>query len=80
MAILKDKVIGKMASFVRDAKKLDKHLRTADGLCVECGARRDELHDTTCPLFTLEGVRMDLNLLFYGIKTPEDAKSNPKAL
>lgn len=80
MAVLKDKVIGKMASFVRDSKKMEPHLRTPGDLCVMCGAARDELHDTNCPLYTLEGIRMDLNLLFYGIRTAEDAKNNPKAL
>lgn len=80
MADLKNKVIGKMASFVRDSKRLDRHLRAPDGACKECGSLRDELHDPGCPLFALEGVRMDLNLLFYGIRTPEEAKNNPKAL
>ncbi len=79
MAVLKERLIGKTANFVRASKRLQKHLRTEDGKCVECGAAEDELHDTDCPLYTLEGVRMDLNLLFYGIRTPEEAAKNPKA-
>ena len=80
MAILKDRVIGKMAKFLREAPRLQKHLRDEAGKCVVCAALQDELHDVDCPMYHLEGVRMDLNMLFYGIRTPQDAARNPKAL
>ena len=80
MAVLKDRVIGKMAKFLREAPRMKKYLRYQDGKCVMCGALPDELHDSDCPMYHMEGVRMDLNLLFYGIKTPEEAARNPKAL
>ena len=80
MAVLKDRAIGKMAKFLREKPRLQKHLRDGDGKCVMCGSLSDELHDVRCPMYHLEGVRMDLNMLFYGIRTPEEAAKNPKAL
>lgn len=80
MADLKGRAIGKMAKFLREFPKLREHLRDESGKCVVCHSAEDELHDVECPLYALEGVRMDLNLLFFNIRSAQEAADNPRAL
>ena len=76
---LKSRIAGKTARFIRTLKQHEGKLYS-DGRCIFCGAQHDELHEQECPLFKLEGVSMDLNLLFYNIRTAEERARHDEAL
>ncbi len=76
---LKSRIAGKTARFIRTLKQHNDKLYI-DGKCIFCGAHDDELHEQECPLFKLEGVAMDLNLLFYNIKTAAERDRHGEAL
>jgi len=76
---LKFRIAGKTARFIRSLRKHEDKLYV-HGECIFCGAFTDELHEIECPMYRLEGVCMDLNHLFYQIKTAEERANHPEAL
>lgn len=76
---LKSKIIGRTANFIRTINEHKDEMYTNRG-CIFCGAQPDELHEEDCPMYKLDGVAMDINKLFYNIKTSEERANHPDAL